>query len=76
MRTNQGTLERALRVLAGAAALAVGYLYGGLPAYGSYTLMVAGVVLIATGLVAYCPAWHILGISTKGQGGRQPQTGG
>ncbi len=71
MMTNQATWERAVRIVAGASALAMGYFASGLPAYGSLLLMGAGVVLVITGLVAYCPAWHLLGISTKHKGGGQ-----
>lgn len=65
MMTNQATWERILRIAAGAIALGLGYFGSGLPTYGSLLLMGVGIVLIATGLVAYCPVWHMLGISTK-----------
>jgi hypothetical protein len=65
MKTNQASWERVLRVVAGAAALAGGYFYTGGPVYASVALMAVGAVLVVTGLVAYCPAWHLLGISTR-----------
>lgn len=65
MMINQATWERAVRIAAGVALLAFGYLTAALPLYGQIALMGVGVVLIITGLLAYCPAWHMLGISTK-----------
>lgn len=71
MMTNQATWERIVRIAAGAIALGLGYFGGGLPTYASLLLMGVGIVLIATGLVAYCPVWHMLGISTKNEDGKQ-----
>lgn len=58
MPTNTGTLDRALRVIAGLA-LAV------LAATGTLGLWAwVGVVPLATGLLGWCPAYSLLGIRT------------
>ena len=64
MRSNQGTLERVIRILLGLAAIGAGFLIHGHGAL-VITVMVVGFVLAATGLAAYCPVWHLMGISTK-----------
>ena len=65
MKTNQGLVERIIRVTLGAALVAVGYFTGGETSYLSIVLMAMGIILIITGLIAYCPVWHMLGISTR-----------
>jgi hypothetical protein len=58
MPTNTGTLDRALRVIAGLA-LTV------LAATGTLGLWAwVGVVPLATGLLGWCPAYSLLGIKT------------
>lgn len=58
MPTNTGTLDRALRVIAGLA-LTV------LAATGTLGLWAwVGVVPLATGLLGWCPAYSLLGIRT------------
>ena len=58
MKTNEGTLDRALRVLAGLVLIAL-TLTGTIGAWGWI-----GVVPIATGLIGWCPAYTLLGINT------------
>ncbi len=58
MKTNVGTLDRALRIIAGAALIML-TLAGVIGAWGWI-----GLIPIATGLVRFCPAYPILGIST------------
>ncbi len=65
MISNQANWERIVRVGVGLALLAFGYLTAALPSYGRLALMAVGIILIITGLMAYCPVWHLLGISTK-----------
>jgi hypothetical protein len=54
----------------GAAALLGGYLLGREYGWLSWVLMAGGVVLVGTGLIAYCPVWHLLGISTRSRDSR------
>lgn len=58
MKINEGTLDRSLRVIVGGALVA-------LAATGTVGLWGwIGVVPIATGLIGWCPAYSLLGIST------------
>jgi len=58
MKTNEGTVDRALRVIAGLALI-------GLAATGHVGLWgYIGVVPLATGLIGMCPIYSILGINT------------
>ncbi len=57
-KTNEGTLDRALRVIAGIALLS-------LTVIGPKTLWgLIGIVPLATGLVGNCPLYTVLGIRT------------
>jgi hypothetical protein len=58
MKTNEGTLDRALRVLAGLVLIAL-TLTGTIGVWGWI-----GIVPIATGLMGWCPAYTLLGINT------------
>lgn len=58
MKTNEGNLDRALRVIAGLALI-------GLAATGTVGLWgYVGVVPLLTGAVGYCPLYSLLGLST------------
>jgi len=58
MKTNEGTIDRALRVLAGLVLIALAAT-GTVGVWGWI-----GVVPLATGLIGWCPAYTLLGIST------------
>jgi hypothetical protein len=58
MKTNEGTLDRALRIVVGLVLLALA-LTGTVGAWGWI-----GVVPIITGALGWCPAYTLLGIST------------
>lgn len=62
MSLNVGTIDRVLRIIVGAAliALALGYL----PGFAPNPLGWIGVVPLLTAIVGYCPAYSLLGIST------------
>ena len=58
MKANSGTIDRALRVI-------VGLVLVGLAAAGTIGMWGwIGVVPLVTGLIGFCPAYAILGIST------------
>ncbi|WP_298834855.1 DUF2892 domain-containing protein [uncultured Piscinibacter sp.] len=58
MKTNEGTIDRALRVIAGLVLIALAAT-GTVGVWGW-----VGVVPLATGLIGWCPAYTLLGIST------------
>jgi len=58
MKTNEGTIDRALRVIAGLALIGLAAT-GTVGAWGWI-----GVVPLATGLIGWCPAYTLLGFST------------
>ena len=57
MKCNAGKLDRALRIIAGAALIAWAIISGNLFGY-------AGIILVVTGLVGFCPFYPLLGINT------------
>jgi len=67
MKTNQGLVERIIRIAFGLGGIAGGYFMASESNYFSIGLMAAGATLVGTGIIAYCPAWHVLGISTRQQ---------
>lgn len=70
MRPNEGTADRAVRVIAGFALVAVAFYALGLTAGAVLGIVVAavGAVLILTGVIGFCPAYRICGLSTCGVG--------
>ncbi|PTU75209.1 YgaP family membrane protein [Pseudomonas mangrovi] len=58
MQANIGTIDRALRVVAGILLIALS-LFGVIGLWGWI-----GVVPLATGLFSFCPAYRLLGLST------------
>lgn len=58
MKKNVGSIERAIRVIAGIAILSLAFVGPQSPwAY-------LGIIPLATGLMGWCPAYALLGIST------------
>jgi hypothetical protein len=58
MPTNEGTIDRALRVIAGAGILSLAFI-------GPQTVWgYVGLVPLITGLVGYCPLYAMLGLNT------------
>ena len=58
MSRNEGTVDRALRIILGLALIALVFV-GPQTAWGW-----VGVVPLATGLVGFCPLYRLLGINT------------
>lgn len=58
MKTNEGTIDRALRVIAGLVLIALAAT-GTIGVWGWI-----GIVPLATGLIGWCPAYTLLGINT------------
>ena len=62
MTANVGTIDRVLRIVVGLALIAAALgLFG--PAYQTVWGWI-GLILLATGLVSWCPAYTILGVRT------------
>ncbi len=58
MKTNEGAIDRVLRVVGGAAVLSLAFVGPQTPwAY-------LGAIPLLTGLVGYCPLYAVLGLST------------
>jgi hypothetical protein len=60
-KTNEGSFDRALRVVAGLVLLSLFFLYP--DASWRYWSLI-GLVPIATGLMGWCPLYTVLGLST------------
>ena len=58
MTKNEGTIDRVLRVVVGAGVLSLVFV-GPQTAWGWI-----GIVPLLTGIVGYCPAYSLLGVST------------
>ncbi|MCR6637132.1 DUF2892 domain-containing protein [Devosia sp.] len=67
MHPNIGPADRILRAILGLALIAIVFVPG-LPLFGSLALQaiatVAGLVLLITALVRFCPLYRLLGLST------------
>lgn len=65
MPVNVGTIDRALRIIAGLAliAFALGYIAPGSP-YAVWGWI--GIVPILTAFIGFCPAYTLLGVNTCG----------
>ncbi len=66
MKANLGTIDRAIRALAGMALIAFGSM-GTLAAPWNYVAMGAGAVFLLTAIIRFCPLYRILGLNTCGR---------
>jgi len=55
---NEGTIDRAIRILAGVVVLSLAFIGPRTP------LGYLGAVPLLTGLIGFCPAYRLLGLST------------
>ncbi len=61
-KTNEGTVDRVLRVVVGAALLIAFFM---VPADAGYRWwLLIGIIPLVTGLIGWCPLYRLLGIST------------
>ena len=65
MKRNIGSIDRALRVLAGIALVAVGF--GVLGGTVGIVVGVIGLIPLATGLIGWCPLYSLFKLKTKKQ---------
>ena len=63
MKKNVGTLDRAIRGLAGIALIA-SYFLGVVQGTLGMVAIVAGIVLLGTAAIGWCPPYSLLGINT------------
>ncbi len=63
MQKNVGTVDRSIRGLAGVALLAVFFL-GILEGVAGIVALVAGIVMLGTAALGWCPPYSLLGINT------------
>jgi len=63
MSKNVGTIDRALRVVAGLALLSLLFVAEGSLRW----LGLAGAVLLVTGVFSFCPAYRLVGLNTCGK---------
>lgn len=61
---NVGSIDKTIRLLAGVALSAWAVLSAGLGTTAGLVSLVIGLVLLATGLINFCPLFKILGISS------------
>ncbi|ATX78714.1 Protein of unknown function (DUF2892) [Mariprofundus aestuarium] len=66
MKANVGSIDRILRLVAGAAVIALGYM-GGLESPWNVVAIAAGSVFVLTALIKFCPLYPILSINTCGK---------
>lgn len=64
---NVGSFDRILRIILGAALLALPFVWGGIApqAVAGIAAIVAGLVLIVTAIVKFCPIYGVLGLRTR-----------
>lgn len=63
MTTNEGTVDRIIRAIAGLAAV-VAALAMDLSGVGAVLLVIVGGILLVTAAVGFCPLYRVLGVST------------
>ncbi len=63
-KSNVGSVDRIIRIILGAALIAVYFLYPGM-GWISLAALIVGIVALATGVLSTCLLYSILGISTK-----------
>ena len=63
MKKNVGTIDRAIRGLAGIALLAI-YFLGVVQGTLGMVAVIVGIVLLGTALLGWCPPYSLLGINT------------
>lgn len=65
MQKNVGTIDRTVRALVGIVLLAA-YFLGGIQGTLGIVALVAGIVMLGTAAMGWCPPYTLLGINTCG----------
>ena len=63
-KTNVGSADRILRIIVGVVLIGVYFLFPG-NAWWAVLALAVGIVALVTGLLSTCPAYSILGVSTR-----------
>lgn len=63
LKTNEGTVDRGLRVIVGIVLLAL-YIMGTVTGALAWGALIVGIIALVTGLVGTCPLYMLLGVST------------
>ena len=64
MAQNEGTTDRVVRVVVGAAALAASFAVG-ISTGGGIVLAAVGAIALITGATGFCPLYRAFGLSTR-----------
>ena len=72
MRTNEGFVDRVVRVTIGIVLLTL-VAFGPVPGWGFVGLV--GIIPLITGLAGYCPTYALIGLDTCGGDGARPRKG-
>jgi hypothetical protein len=64
MKANEGSVDRAIRMVLGLALLGIAFAVLGIGTIGGVIAAIVGTVLVTTGLVGFCPAYAIFGFKT------------
>lgn len=65
MMQNESALDRTIRFLAGLALVSLWWPFAVLTGTWAVVLAVVGALLVATGVIGFCPIYRALGMSTK-----------
>lgn len=63
MRTNEGTVDRVLRIVVGTVLVIIGAM--AVSPVLTWVLVIVGIILVVTGAIGWCGLYAALGISTK-----------
>lgn len=64
MKPNEGSVDRAIRVVLGLVLLGVAFAVLGIGSIPGVIAAIVGAVMVTTGLVGFCPAYAIIGFKT------------
>lgn len=64
---NVGTIDRIIRLVGGAAFMALPFLVA-FPTWAFWASLIVGAVLVATATFSFCPIYAALGLSSRGRG--------
>ena len=66
MKANVGMIDKSLRIIVGIVLIALAAIKGG-----AWMWAYLGIIPLLTGLFGFCPAYGLLGMSTRGKSGNE-----